>query len=154
MRSIPTLANYDYVIDWVFTESGELRVDLGATGIDAVKGVATRSADDPTAADETRSGMLVAPGLVAVHHDHFFSVRLDFDVDGPRNRFVREKLVVDAPAEASPRRSLWRLGPAPQDERPRAARFSCTQSFVEAFETQAAPRVIRVITTQQIKSLF
>jgi primary-amine oxidase len=105
VRSIATLANYDYVFDWVFTRAGEIAVNIGATGIDAVKGVAVRSIADPGAAEATATGALVAPGLVAVNHDHFFSIRLDFDVDGPANRFLRQRV---APV-AGPPRSYWRL---------------------------------------------
>lgn len=113
VRSIPTIGNYDYVVDWVFTQKGEIRIDLGATGIDAVKGVAVESMQEAGAAEATRNGVLVAPNLVAVHHDHYFSFRLDIDVDGPINRFVRERLTpVSLPAE-HPRRSLWRLEPVP-----------------------------------------
>ena len=38
---------------------------------------------DAGAEAETMYGTLVAPGLVATNPDHFFSIRLDVDVDGP-----------------------------------------------------------------------
>src|SRR3712207_867887 len=91
-RSIPSIGNYDYVLDWVLTQRGEIRVDVGATGMDAVKGVRARSMADPTAAVDTATGALVAPGAVGVHHDHYISFRLDLDVDGATNSFVRERL--------------------------------------------------------------
>ena len=40
VRFIPTLGNYDYVIDYVFERTGQIRVRAGATGLDAVKTVA------------------------------------------------------------------------------------------------------------------
>ena len=52
VRSIPTVGNYDYVMDWVFTSRGEIRIDVGATGMDAVHGVNARSMADPGAAAE------------------------------------------------------------------------------------------------------
>jgi primary-amine oxidase len=52
---------------------------------------------------------LVAPGLAGINHDHFFSIRLDLDIDGTTNRFVRDKLVAERQAHDSKRRSLWRV---------------------------------------------
>lgn len=109
VRSIPSIAHYDYLIDWVFTQSGEIQVNLGATGIDAVKGVAVQTMAEPGATEASAHGALVAPGLVAVYHDHYFSIRLDFDIDGPVNRFVRERLTATSLAKDNLRHSLWRL---------------------------------------------
>ena len=109
VRSIPSIAHYDYVIDWVFSPSGTIEVRIGATGIDAVKGVPIDHMSDPLAETATAHGSLVAPGLVAIHHDHYFSLRLDLDVDGPMNRFVRERLTSVTLPESSLRRSLWQL---------------------------------------------
>ena len=109
LRTIESVGNYDYAIDWVLTETGVIRIDVGATGIDAVKGVAARNMSDPSAARDTATGMLVAPNLVAVEHDHFLSFRLDLDVDGPENTLVRQRLVPDQPDGETGRRSLWRI---------------------------------------------
>ncbi|WP_165943340.1 copper amine oxidase [Roseicella aquatilis] len=113
VRSIPTVGNYDYVMDWVFTTRGEIRIDVGATGMDAVRGVAARSMADPGAAAEVTTGMLVAPGAVGVWHDHTISFRLDLDIDGERNSVVRERLVPRAAEAGTPRRSLWALERTP-----------------------------------------
>jgi primary-amine oxidase len=101
IRMIPSVANYDYIIDWVLTQAGDIEINIGATGIDAVKGFHGHETD--------ANGAIVAPGLVAIHHDHFFSVRLDLDVDGLMNRFVREEIVTERLPADNPRRSLWRL---------------------------------------------
>lgn len=113
VRSIPSIAHYDYVIDWVFSDRGEIEIRIGATGIDAVKGSMVRTMAELGAAEETRYGNLVAPGLVAIHHDHFFSVRLDFDLDDGPNRFLRETFEKIALPETSARRSLWRIKSEP-----------------------------------------
>lgn len=106
VRSIPSVAHYDYVVDWVLTLGGAIRVNIGATGIDAVKGGHSR--------DGTHDhGNTVAPGLVAIHHDHYFSLRLDLDVDGPENRFLRERIEPAALPEGVDRRSLWQILPEP-----------------------------------------
>lgn len=101
VRMIPSVGNYDYIIDWVLTQAGEVVVEIGATGIDAVKAVDGHGSHV--------NGALVAPGLSAVHHEHYFSIRLDLDIDGPINRFVREEIVTERLPADNPRRSLWRL---------------------------------------------
>jgi primary-amine oxidase len=107
LRTIESLGNYDYVIDWVLTEAGVIRIDVGAAGIDEVQGVAARTMADPSAAKDTATGMLVAPNLVAINHDHFQSVRLDVDIDGSANTLLRQKLVPQPAAGDTGRRSLW-----------------------------------------------
>jgi primary-amine oxidase len=109
LRTIPSAGNYDYIIDWVLTEAGALRIDVGATGIDEVKGVAARTMSDPSAARDTAYGMLVAPNLTAVNHDHFLSFRLDVDIDGQANTLVRQRLVRERLDGDGGRRSLWRI---------------------------------------------
>src|SRR6185436_19393858 len=89
VRSASTVGNYDYLIDYVFQQEGTIRVAVGSTGTDAVKGVATRSMKDATAAEDTRHGTLIAPNLVAPLHSHFFNFRMDLDVDGEANDFMR-----------------------------------------------------------------
>jgi primary-amine oxidase len=109
MRTIPSVGNYDYLIDWVLTEAGATRIDVGATGIDEVKGVRSTTMADPTAANDTAYGTLVAPNLVAVNHDHFLSFRLDVDIDGEGNTLVRQRLAPQRMNAAGGRRSLWRV---------------------------------------------
>jgi primary-amine oxidase len=107
VRFIATVGNYDYLFDWVFDNKGQMTYRLGASGLDAVKGVKAQSLADPTASEDTRYGPLIAPGLAGINHDHFFSIRLDLDVDGPTNRFVRDKLVAKRLDDSSERRSIW-----------------------------------------------
>ena len=40
MRTASEVGNYDYLLDYVFQQNGMIRVMVGATGLDAVKGVA------------------------------------------------------------------------------------------------------------------
>lgn len=106
-RMVAAIGNYDYVMDYVFMPTGAIKVSIASTGIDITKGVAARTMADPTAAADTAYGNLIAPGLVGVFHDHFFSLRFDLDVDGTANRFVRDRLVQETLPEDHPRRSLW-----------------------------------------------
>ena len=85
VRTIPSLGNYDYIVDWVLNPAGAIRIDVGATGIDAVKAVAA----------DNRGGETIAPDRVGVDHDHFLSFRLDLDIDGTTNTLVRRHLMRD-----------------------------------------------------------
>ncbi len=104
IRMIAAVGNYDYFLDWTFTQDGRIKVRIGASGYDGLKGVLSRSMGDSTAAAETGYGTLVAPGLVAANHDHFFSLRLDLDVDGPGNSFAIDRLT---PKDFDGPRSGW-----------------------------------------------
>jgi primary-amine oxidase len=107
VRSASQVGNYDYFIDYVFQQDGKIRIMIGSTGLDAVRGVASTSMEDPTAEADTAHGTLIAPHLVAPNHDHFFNFRLDFDVDGRDNNFMRTAIVPGTPAPDAVRRSFW-----------------------------------------------
>ena len=107
VRTASVVGNYDYLIDYRFRQNGEIAIKIGATGLDAVKGVAATSMEDSTAAADTAYGTLVAPNLVAPFHDHYFNFRLDFDIDGPVNHPAVLEVVAGEPAADSPRRSFW-----------------------------------------------
>lgn len=117
------VGNYDYLLDWIFRQDGSIEVRVGATGILAFETTAAASAvrpvpaagpANPAAADallENASadayGRFVQENVVAVNHDHYFSFRLDIDVDGTDNRFVADRLVARSLPDGHPRRSLW-----------------------------------------------
>jgi primary-amine oxidase len=122
LRTVATVGNYDYILDWRFEQDGTIKVAVGATGILEVKPVKDQTADGPlssgiSAKDENGKqlefGQLVSPGIDAVDHDHFFSYRLDLDVDGPNNSFMADKLVpYHLPKDnPSPRRWIWAMQP-------------------------------------------
>src|SRR5262249_27778639 len=108
VRSASEVGNYDYLIDYVFQQDGMIHVLVGATGLDAVKGVAATSMADATAPADTRYGTVIAPNLVAPNHARFFNFRLDFDIAGQENAFMRPGLVAGAVAKGLPRRSMWK----------------------------------------------
>jgi len=103
------LGNYDYVVDWIFESDGQMRVAIGATGIVEVKMAKAKDAGDASHAGprEDAHGRFVDQHLVAVNHDHFFSFRLDLDVDGMRNSFVRDLIKEERLAAGHPRGSIW-----------------------------------------------
>ncbi|MDF0601066.1 tyramine oxidase [Psychromarinibacter sp. C21-152] len=107
VRSASEVGNYDYLIDYRFDQSGRMNVMVGSTGLDALKGVAATSMADDTAVEDTQHGTLIAPNLVAPNHDHFFNFRLDFDIDGRSNSFMRTGIVPATAPEDVPRRTMW-----------------------------------------------
>jgi primary-amine oxidase len=102
VRSISQVGNYDYVIDWIFNQSGVIRVEVGLTGIDAAKAIRGITDDN-----HNRQSAPVAPQLVAPYHSHHFSFRLDVDIDGQANSFVNGHL--KERSAPGPRRTVWSL---------------------------------------------
>jgi primary-amine oxidase len=108
LRSAAVLGNYDYLLDWRFQQDGSISVAVGSTGIIETKAVATEDAGSGVhAAHSDEYGHLVGENLVGVNHDHFFSFRLDLDVDGPNNVFVAHRLVPKQLPAATHRKSIW-----------------------------------------------
>jgi primary-amine oxidase len=107
LRTIGTFGNYDYAFDWIFRQDGTICVRVAATGLDEVKGAKSRNADEDHDGKADMYGRFIAENTVGVNHDHYFSFRLDFDVDGTANSFVRDRLSVQRLPASSPRKSLW-----------------------------------------------
>ncbi len=107
VRTASEVGNYDYLVDYRLQQNGQVSIYVGATGLDAVKGVASASMKDPTAKADTAYGTLIAPNLVAANHDHYFNFRIDFDVDQPVNHFSTMDIVPAKLDPSSPRKSMW-----------------------------------------------
>ena len=74
---IATVGNYEYGFYWYFYQDGTLQLEIKMTGI--------LNTGALPAGHTRKYGTLIAPGLYAPNHQHFFSVRLDMTVDGLRN---------------------------------------------------------------------
>ncbi len=99
-----TVGNYDYFIKWIFRQDGAIEARAEASGILLAKGAPQALCETCIAAakgkdveGDERVGTLVDHQVIAPNHQHFFSVRLDFDIDGPENS-VAEVNVSSIPA--------------------------------------------------------
>ena len=128
LRMYMTAGNYDYLFDWVFQQDGTLRVNLGATGMDQTKTASGKG-------DDEAYGRLIAPRLVGVNHSHFFSFRLDLDVDGTANSLMVDRLQPERLPASNPRRSLWKVQST-------AAR---TESDAQRHSPMNAPEIWRIV---------
>ena len=79
--SSSTIGNYTYGFSWIFHQDGSLDVQVDLTGTLLLRGVVTHDEGD-------EYGTLVADNVSAPNHQHFFSFRLDFDVDGSSNSLM------------------------------------------------------------------
>lgn len=90
VASIHQAGNYDYILNWIFHQDGSLEMKVDLTGFMETRNVErVKDADNHGANGREQFGLLVAPRIEATNHQHFFSFRLDMDVDGPvRNQIV------------------------------------------------------------------
>jgi primary-amine oxidase len=79
------VGNYEYGFNWVFHQDGVLEMEVQLTGIMAARGI---DEDENHSSHDSAHAHKVAPNVEAVHHQHFFNFRLDFDVDGTNNSVV------------------------------------------------------------------
>jgi primary-amine oxidase len=123
VSSIATVGNYEYGFYWYFYQDGTLELQLKLTGIVSTGAIAP--------GERPAHGALVAPGLYAPNHQHWFSFRLDMMVDGPRNAVYEVDSAAVPPGPANPggnawvvhRRLLARESEACRDADPLAGRY-------------------------------
>jgi primary-amine oxidase len=87
VSSIATVENYEYGFFWYFYQDGNIQFEIKLTGILSLGAV--RQDEKPM------HGTLIAPLLYAPNHQHFFNVRLDFDIDGQPNTVEQIDVVAD-----------------------------------------------------------
>jgi primary-amine oxidase len=109
LRSTAVIANYDYLVDWRFQQDGTIDVAVGATGVIETKASPQRKSDGHM--DMPEYGQLVAENLIGVNHDHFFSFRLDLDIDGSANSFMVARMVRQTLSSDPMRKSIWAAKP-------------------------------------------
>ena len=112
LRSAAVIGNYDYIMDWRFDPDGTIDVAVGATGIIETRAMTEEAAPDHAGHDVEQTGQFVAANTLGVNHDHYFSFRLDLDVDGPSNSFMIHRMVRKQLENDPMRKSIWVAKPS------------------------------------------
>lgn len=106
VRMVSTLANYDYIVDWEFKQSGSIKAVVGLSGMLEVRGLNT-----PTQTRSKRKSMVHCWQRTRWVHTmitYFLIYLLDLDVDGEANSFVKSTLQTTRVRDnGSPRKSYW-----------------------------------------------
>lgn len=89
-----TVANYDYGFYWSFYQDGMIDLEIKLTGILSVSGIDN--------GEQPAFGRLVGPNVQAPNHQHYFGMRLDMGVDGPRNRLFEVHAEVEQDPALNP----------------------------------------------------
>ncbi|TKX21593.1 copper amine oxidase-4 [Elsinoe australis] len=85
IQSIITVANYEYILAFQFNQAGEIMYEVRATGI-----LSTQPIDEGI---DVPWGTVVHPGVLATHHQHIFSLRIDPMLEGHSNRVVYDEAI-------------------------------------------------------------
>jgi primary-amine oxidase len=91
---IATVGNYEYGFFWYLYLDGNIQLEVKLTGIVSPMGVAP--------GETSPYARMVAPGVAAPVHQHLFSCRLDFDVDGVENRVEEVEVESCEPGPGNP----------------------------------------------------
>jgi len=94
VSSISTVENYEYGFFWYLYQDGTIQFEIKLTGILSL-GAFPRG-------EKPKYGALVAPQLYAPNHQHFFNMRLDFDLDGVKNSIYQVDVLPDEPGPNNP----------------------------------------------------
>jgi primary-amine oxidase len=105
---LASLGNYEYGLNWVFKQDGSFAFEAELAGLILTKfvdrqtcGLCQALIGGPGPDGESRTyrstgddryGTLVHPNLVGGNHQHWFSLRLDFDIDGVNNAVLESNL--------------------------------------------------------------
>ena len=89
---IATVDNYEYGFFWYFYQDGTIQYEVKLTGLLLCGALA----------NYPKFGTVVAPELNALNHQHFFCMRLDFDIDGMKNSVYEVNTEAEPLGETNP----------------------------------------------------
>lgn len=85
VQIIATVANYEYAVQYIFDQVGEIKISVRATGI-----LSTMPIDRDV---DVNYGTLVGPRVMAAYHQHLLSFRIDPALDGHNNTVVYDDVL-------------------------------------------------------------
>jgi primary-amine oxidase len=94
LSSIATVGNYEYGFFWYFYQDGSIEYEIKLTGIVSNGALPL--------GEERKYGTVLAPGVYAPIHQHFFSLRLDLDIDGEANSVYEVNTVTEDAGPENP----------------------------------------------------
>jgi primary-amine oxidase len=98
---IATVGNYEYGFYWHLYLDGSIEFEIKLSGILSTGALPVGQTPE--------FGTLIAPGLYAPNHEHYFSVRLDMAVDGRRNNLFEVDSVAEPLGPTNPHANAWRV---------------------------------------------
>jgi len=106
VQFILTLANYEYIFAYKFNLSGEVDIEVRATGIVSCVNI--------DAGKTSEYGNVVNPGVLAQNHQHIFAVRIDPAIDGHANTVIQEESIAEPMnAKTNPKGNYYRVVQTP-----------------------------------------
>ncbi|HKA07163.1 MAG TPA: primary-amine oxidase [Gemmataceae bacterium] len=100
ISSVSTVENYEYGFFWYLYQDGNIQLEVKLTGVLSLGAFAD--------GERPKYGALVAPNVYAPNHQHFFNVRLDFDLDGTANTIQQVDVVPDPAGNNNPFENAFR----------------------------------------------
>ena len=104
LRSVSTVGNYDYTIDYLFYLDGSIEVKVRASGF--ILGAFYASSKDSNQSKPNEYGYRIHDAVSSSIHDHVLNFKADLDVAGTTNTLVRvgiEPISVPYPWEEAER---------------------------------------------------
>jgi primary-amine oxidase len=99
---IATVGNYDYIFIWRFTQDASIQFEVRLTGVVQTNMLAV-------GATPSGFGSSVASQVDAQYHQHYFSVRIDAEIDGNRNSvYMADSVQLKSPT-GSPGKQKYRI---------------------------------------------
>jgi len=103
ISSVSTVENYEYGFFWYLYQDGNIQFEIKLTGILSLGALKP--------GETSPYGTLIAPQLYAPNHQHFFNMRLDFDLDGVPNSIYQIDVKPDEPGPKNPHGNAFSAQP-------------------------------------------